>query len=116
VIPPPGESAKDVINDIEEESGEVLLIDTEAIGKSGNLSEAQMKALDAYDKAAVAYEKISADQAALAAKVNGLTDAERASLMPAFEEGEKKGTEAKQTLLKAQKAFLKAFPQLQLTK
>ena len=116
VMPPPGESAKEVIEEIDEADGEVLLIDTEGLGKAGNLSDAQMKALDAYEKAALAYEQISKKQSELANSLNSAPAEEKEGLMRIFEQGEKDGTAAKKALLKAQKAFLKAFPQLQLTK
>lgn len=116
IMPPPGESAKEVIEEsIDVANGEVLLIDTSSIAKSGILTDKQMKAMDAYDRAAVAYEEISAKQAAMANAVNNAAPADKEQLMPLFEEGEKDATKAKQAVLKAQAVFLKAFPQLQLT-
>ena len=116
VMPPPGKSAEEVIEksaDIAD--GEVLLIDVSGLGSSGDLTDHQMEAIDTYDKAAIAYQQISAKQAALARAVNAAADADKVHLMPVFEQGEKDATAAKKAVLKAQKAFLKAFPTLQLT-
>jgi len=116
VKPPPGESAAEIIGEsADSENGEVILIDTAPLAQSGNLTDKQMHALDEYEKAAVAYEQISAKQLSLANAIQAAADADKANLMPLFEAGEKEATSAKARLLKAQKAFLKAFPNLRLT-
>ena len=116
IPPPPGESAKEVIEDTTDvENGEVLLIDTSSIARSANLTDKQMKAIHAYDMAAVAYEDISLKQADRARAVNSAPPADKEHLMTVLREGEKDAKNAKRTVLKAQAAFLGAFPQLQLT-
>lgn len=115
-MPPPGESASEVIEKtVDADNEEVLLIDTSPIAESGNLTEIQMKALDAYDKAAAAFQQISQRQASLAVSIQSAAASDKANLIPLFEQGKKEVSEARAKLLETQKAFLKAFPQLRLT-
>ena len=116
IAPPPGESAAEVIDDtIDEASGEVLLIDTSSLASSPGLSEKQKNSLKAYDDAVKAYQQISAQQIAMAKAVNAGADADKAQLMLIFEKGQEEAKGTKTAVLRTQAAFLKAFPELQLT-
>jgi hypothetical protein len=116
IAPPPGESAAEVIDDtIDEASGEVLLIDTSSLASSPGLSEKQKNSLKAYDDAVKAYQQVSAQQIAMANAVNAGSDADKGQLMLIFEKGKKEARAARTAVLRKQAAFLKAFPELQLT-
>jgi hypothetical protein len=116
IAPPPGQSAGEVIESkIDLAEGEVLLIDTTPIALSGNLTDPQMKALDGYEKAAISFDKLSRKHSAMGQKLNTASAEDRAPLMETFEKSKEEVAAARNRLLKAQKVFLKAFPNLQLT-
>lgn len=116
IAPPPGQSAGEVIEKtIDIAEGEVLLIDTTPLAMSGNLTEPQMKALDKYERAAIAFDKLSKSHSALGQKLNKASAEEREPLMETFEKSKGEVAAARNKLLAAQKVFLKAFPNLQLT-
>lgn len=116
VAPAGGMKVEEAMETVEDDSdAEILLIDTSAIASAPGLTEAQKDAIVAYDGAVAEYQLVSAKQADLAGRVNSAPPEEKQLLMAEFEQGEKDATAAKKAVIKAQKAFIKAFPMMRLT-